>query len=134
MRIAEILRRESLKGEGTVWILSIDKSIFSFCMEPADNENHSNISSIPAGQYICKRYSSAKYPETFQVMDVTDRSYILFHAGNTVEDTAGCICLGDTVGKLKGDRAILNSGKTFSRFLDEMAGETEFHLTIKEEY
>lgn len=90
----EILRRESSKVYGTLGILSINKKIFCCTIEESDCENESNISSIPTGQYICRRYSSARYPNTFEVIDVTGRSGILFHAGNTEKDTQGCILVG----------------------------------------
>ena len=57
-----------------------------------------------------------------------------FHPGNRVRDTLGCILLGETLGKLKGDRAILNSGKTFDNFMALMAGIDRFVLTIREDY
>jgi hypothetical protein len=67
-------------------------------------------------------------------MDVPGRDKVLFHAGNKIGDTAGCILLGETLGKLAGDRALLNSGATFKAFMDELQGVDEFHLTIREEY
>lgn len=94
----------------------------------------SNISSIPVGTYICKRYHSAKFPDTFEVTGVPGRGSILFHAGNTAEDTHGCILLGRSWGWLYGDkRAVLNSGDTFKEFLALTASVDEFTLTIIDE-
>lgn len=133
MKIVELLRREESK-QGTVGILSINKEIFGFTLEPPDQENKSDISSIPTGQYVCKPYTSKRWGTTWEVTDVTNRTYILFHPGNLVSHTAGCILLGDKIKKLKGDRVALNSGATFKEFLELMEGEEEFHLTIREEY
>jgi hypothetical protein len=77
---------------------------------------------------------SPKCGETFEVVDVPGRSHVLFHAGNTAGDTEGCILLGSTWGKLQENRAVLNSGDTFRRFLDLLAAFGEAHLTIREEY
>ncbi len=132
MRFIELVRMETSE-EGTFGIMKIDKKIFCITLEPPNKQNLSNISSIPTGQYIIKPYSSAKFPEVYQVIDVPERTNVLFHKGNTVGHTAGCIILGQTVGKLKGDRAILNSGATFGRFKDLLKGNTH-HLTITENY
>ena len=132
MKIVEIIRLET--GEsGTLSILRIDKQVFCVTLEPPDRLNERNTSSIPAGQYICSPYESPTHGGTFEVTNVPGRSAILLHAGNIVDHTEGCIMLGETFGKLKGNRAILNSGNTFRRFLAEM-GRTPFHLTIYERY
>jgi hypothetical protein len=91
------------------------------------------VSSIPAQQYICRPYKSPTHGKTFQVRNVPGRDHILFHAGNLAKHTEGCILLGEHFGKLKGDRAILNSGATFKAFLAEV-GERPFHLTIYERF
>ena len=65
---------------------------------------------------------------------VPGRAEILFHPGNIVDHTAGCILLGSDVGKLKGDRTILNSGRTFKKFIEAVGVQEDFHLTIREEY
>ena len=135
MKIAELIRLETSKVYGTLGVLKIDKRVFCCTIEPPDEENQTNISSIPTGQYICQREFSPKFGTTFQVLNVTDRSHILFHAGNYKKHTAGCILLGQYFDKLKPvDRALLNSGQTFNNFMEIMENEYQFHLTIKEEY
>jgi len=131
--VIELIRLEE-SAPGTFGALRINKRLTCWTLEPDDRLNEQGRSSIPAQQYICRRYSSAKYPATFQVMDVPGRDKVLFHAGNKIGDTAGCILLGETLGKLAGDRALLNSGATFKAFMDELQGVDEFHLTIREEY
>ena len=133
MIILELIRLEESKY-GTFGILKINKGVFCCTLEPPDNENIVNISSIPAQQYICERIHSNKYGDTFQVMDVPERTSVLFHAGNVVEHTKGCIILGQYFGKLRGDDAVLNSGATFKKFMELISGQTKIHLTIKEEY
>jgi len=132
--VVEILRREENEQYGTFGILSVQKQVFCVTLEPPDRLNLRSRSSIPAQQYICKRYSSEKYPDTFQVMDVPDRTVVLFHPGNDVDDTLGCIITAQYFGKLKGNRAILNSGQTFKNFMELMKNYKEFHLTIVEHY
>lgn len=118
------------------WI--IGSRVFCVTLEPADLENRKSVSSIPAQQYLCKRYSSEKYPDTFQIMNVPDRDKVLIHPGNWKEDTEACILLAQYFGKLQVDgqvkRGILNSGKTFKSFMNLMTGIDEFNLTVVECY
>ena len=133
MKILELIRLEESE-EGTIGVLKIDKQVFCVTMEPPDRLNERNRSSIPTGQYEIKRHQSPKYGETFQVMDVTGRDNVLFHAGNTVDHTKGCILVAEHVGKLRGDRAVLNSGNTFRRFMAALENEEVCHLTISDDY
>ena len=130
--ILELIRLEESFG-GTVGVLKINKEIFCFTLEPPDWLNKRDISSIPAQQYHCVSYKSDRY-KTYQVSNVPGRSKVLFHAGNTADHTAGCILLGSSVGKLRGDRAVLNSGNTFKEFMAKTKGYITLHLTIKEVY
>jgi len=132
--IVELIRLEENYIYGTFGIIKINKKVFSVCLEPHDELNKTSKSSIPAQQYDCLRYSSDRYPDTFQVMNVPDRHKILFHAGNFAENTEGCILLARKFGVIKSGRAILNSGETFKQFMEIMEGVEEFHLTIRETY
>lgn len=133
MKVVELIRLEETE-QGTFGVLKIDKRVFCVTLEPSDEENASNISSIPAQQYMCERVYSPKYGETFEIRNVPERTHVLFHAGNIAKHTKGCVLLGEYFGKLKGDRAVLNSGNTFKFFMEEMKDEGLFHLTVKEEY
>jgi len=132
--VVELIRLEEHDSFGTFGILRINKSVFCVTLEPPDRTNFQNISSIPAQQYICYQYKSSKYGKTFEVKNVPGRSHVLFHAGNMAEHTKGCIILAEHFGKLKGQRAILNSGITFKNFMEIMKGVKFFHLTIFERY
>ena len=134
MPILELIRLEENVLYGTYGILKFNKQVFCATLEPADLENTIDRSSIPAQQYTCRRCSTPSWPNTFQVMAVPGRTHILFHAGNLIGDTAGCILLGEHFGKLRSERAILNSGKTFAAFMLLLDDYDEVHLTIKEVY
>lgn len=133
MKIVELIRIEESE-QGTFGVLRIDKEVFCVTLEPRDEENAQDISSIPAQQYICRRVTSPKFGETFEVSNVPGRSHVLFHGGNRARDTLGCVLLAQHYGKLKGGRAVLNSGNTFKAFKDVMKFEEKFHLTIREVY
>ena len=132
--IVELIRLEEDEIHGTFGVLKINKKVFCVTLEPPDKENQQSVSSIPVQQYVCRRYSSAKYPSTFQVTNVPGRTKVLFHSGNIVNHTMGCILLGQYFGKLSGNRAVLNSGKTFDGFMVVLSGVQAFHLTVKEMY
>lgn len=137
MKVIELIRIEEHWRWGTFGVLRMDKRAFCVTLEPADLENKVSASSIPAQQYMCSRYHSPKYGFTFQVNHVPGRTYILFHSGNIIEHTEGCILLARKFGVLKTTvekRAILNSGETFKEFLKKLENINEFHLTIKEVY
>jgi len=118
--ILEIVRLEEDKRCGTFGVLRLNKQFFCVTLEPSDELNAPNLSSIPAQQYVCRQYSSERYPFTFQVIDVPGRSLILFHPGNKLENTEGCILLGKSVYDLRYERGIANSGETFKRFIAEL--------------
>lgn len=137
-----LIRLEENYDFGTFGVITIDSQIFCVSLEPSDELNVRNISSIPAQQYVCKRTTSplikrltkGKLNDTFEVLNVPGRSGILFHSGNLDEHTEGCIIVAEKFGKLRGERAVLNSGATFLRFMALMEEYDEFILTIKEEY
>ena len=133
MKILEIVRLEE-SDNGTFGILKINKEVFCYTLEPADRENKQSVSSIPTGQYVVKPYTSGRWGETWEITGVTDRTYILFHPGNLVSHTEGCVLLGDTVKKLNGGKLAMNSGTTFKKFKQVLDGEEEVHLTISEVY
>jgi len=117
---------------GMFGVLKINEKVFCVTLEPSDKENHNSISCIPTGQYRCVKVHSPRFGKTWTVTDVTDRSKILFHAGNVVRHTLGCILVAEYFGKLGPNMAILNSGKTFYRFLRVLKDYDELHLTIQE--
>lgn len=129
----EILRVEESE-QGTLSVMRINKQMFCATLEPPDRLNEVGRSSIPPGQYICRPYKSPKHGRTWQIMDVPGRTWVLFHKGNTVDDTEGCICVGSHPDKFRGDRAVLNSGRTFKRLVNRIGLDKPFHLTITEHY
>jgi hypothetical protein len=86
---------------------------------------------IPAGTYTCKPYSGTKYKDVYIVENVPNRSAILLHWGNTEKDTEGCILLGNRVGEINGQPAVLDSRKCFERFR-ELIGKNSFTLVIED--
>ena len=112
-------------------------------LEEEDAGNRSNISSIPPGWYKCTRtmYVHGGY-ETFEITGVPDRTRILFHRGNTEEDTAGCVLVGKKFGVLQvldedtglkqHKLATLQSKDGFDEFMEFFVGTNEWMLEIRD--
>jgi hypothetical protein len=106
-------------------------------------DNKPTVSAIPAGLYLCKRVVSPRFGPTFEVTKVPGRSKILFHNGNTEEDTLGCLLLGERFGALtvvdEDDAShhkiekwcVKESNVAFRRFRDATVGLQEFALTVE---
>jgi len=128
-----VLVRISEEANGTLGVWKIDGRAFCWTLEPPDLNNLPNASNIPPGDYIMKRYSSEKYPDTWEITGVPNRSKVLVHAGNKIIDTKGCVLQGDTVSKLTApNREILNSGVTFRTFMQITRRQTTMPLKIIE--
>ena len=136
-----LLRVEENQDHGTFGIWVVNSKVFCVTLEPKDMENASNISSIPAQQYVCElkptnlsSVTKLGYTKTYEITNVPDRYAVKIHPGNTVDNTLGCVLLGQYFGKLKDKRAILNSGKTWKSFMELMTDYSIFHLTIIEHF
>lgn len=128
-----ILNRISNTEHGTFGVLISGSIPLCVTLEPPWYNNTKNISCIPAGSYVCKKVQSPRFGETYEVTDVKGRSHILFHAGNFLNDTQGCILLGDSYKSFgRNVHGIANSKIAFLRFMAVLHGRTEFNLIIKE--
>lgn len=89
---------------------------------------------IPADVYQCKPrfYIGGDYAASM-VQDVPGRTNILFHKGNTIDDTTGCILVGEGLGFVYEKWAITNSTDAFALFMREY-GRAEFTLDIRESF
>lgn len=67
-----------------------------FTVERPWLNNQKSVSCIPCGIYLCQHYSSNKFRNVFQICKVEGRTKILIHAGNSVNDTYGCVLPGLT--------------------------------------
>ena len=97
-------------------------------------DNKPNISCIPAGNYIIKPVNSPKFGLTYEVCDVKGRTHILFHKGNFVDDSLGCILPCNSYGILmrneKSEFAGLSSKVAYDKLMTLLDG-SEYELEIK---
>lgn len=127
-----ILKRVASRGDGTFGVLLWDGTLpFAVTCELPWRNNEKMISCIPAGTYLCRRVNSPKFGPTFQVLEVPDRSEILFHKGNVDDDTRGCILTGESFSTWDdGSVSIAQSGAAFSEFMERLRGSDEFMLQV----
>ena len=128
--ICKIIRLEQTE-EGALGALLLFGHYFCSTLEP-DNEDSVRFQ-IPEGTWYCKKFKGVKYKNTYEVV-IPDHTALLFHPGNLEEDTTGCILLGQYPSKLKGDRAVLNSGVTFQKFIAILRGIEWFYTKIVNYY
>ena len=126
-----ILQRIISTDFGTFGVIRDGVIPFALTLERPWLDNEPNESCIPAGKYTCTRFHSDKHPSTFIVNDVDDRSAILFHTGNVMTESAGCILIGEQFESLNGTPAILASRQGFREFMNRLSGKDSFELTIK---
>lgn len=102
-----LLKRIAKKAEYTIGNLYIDG--VRFCDTLEDTERETKIpgkTAIPAGRYRVIVNVSPKFKrELPRLLNVPGFEGILIHRGNTPEDTAGCILVGEN--KIKGK--VINS-------------------------
>jgi len=125
------LKRVGQSWRGTFGVLINGQVPFALTLEQPWNDNESNISSIPPGTYHCQRVDSPHFGNTFEVTDVPGRTHILFHKGNTLEDTRGCILVGEEFGGSFEHPLLADSKRGYEEFMAMMAGESAFDLVIE---
>ena len=125
------LKRVATGVQGTFGVLLDGDEPFCLTCEDPWSGNQANVSCIPDGVYLCGRVLSPKFGETFEVLRVTDRTHILYHRGNTAEDTHGCILLGEQYERMAGAWGISRSGEAFKEFMARLTGQTTFQVLIK---
>lgn len=127
----DVVRLE--KGaEGTFGVLRLNERVLCVTLEPPDRDNQPDKSCIPVGEYLCNRVDSPSFGRTYEVTDVPGRSHILFHSGNVVSDTRGCVLLGRNFGFLDGSRGVMQSRSAFREFLDKLHGQSSFVVRVEE--
>lgn len=102
-------------------------------------DNAPLISCIPAGTYpVTWAWSPRLRKWTYRLDNVPERSGILVHSGNFVGDRSlgyraqflGCISLGERLGVMEGQKALLVSRPAVRAF-EELMGRRPFTLEVR---
>ncbi len=134
-----ILQRLVSSNEGTFGVIEFQgKSLFTG--ELPWRENAANLSCIPQGLYHCVWSHSARFKRNLYLLSPTDpRTGVRIHPANLVGDISlglrsqlnGCIALGEKLGWMHGQRAVLLSQPAVRKFEDAM-GKEPFDLEIRD--
>tara|TARA_R100001530_G_scaffold2516_1_gene4098 strand:+ start:383 stop:865 length:483 start_codon:yes stop_codon:yes gene_type:complete len=93
-----LIIRDTFSEESTIGELFVNGERFGDTLELPWKNNVRNISCIPDGEYDVRmrypRESATRDYLHLLVQEVPNRDYILFHRGNSANDTSGCILVG----------------------------------------
>lgn len=132
-----ILIREKSTDQGTFGRIRIGLDYF-YTLELPWRDNQNNISCIPAGIYRCTMTLSSRFKKRMYLVDgVNKRTGIRIHSANLAGDKtigyksqlSGCIALGEKIGFIEKQRAILLSTSAIRKFESLMNGQ-DFTLEI----
>jgi len=142
--ISARLQRERSSDEGTPGFFTVhngpDSILGLRSLELPWHDNERNVSCIEPGCYECYWRYSKKYKRyLYGLKNVPGRSGILIHRGNVAGDkslgfrtnSAGCILLGESMGELWGQLAVMNSRRMIAAF-ETFAQHKRFWLDVVE--
>lgn len=100
--------------------------------------NAPNVSCIPTGEYrlalrrsgVVERSTGGEFLEGWEITNVPGRTFIMIHPGNTMHDLQGCVAVGDSLGYLGGNRAVLNSRKAFRELMGRLAARDSWRIVV----
>jgi hypothetical protein len=95
-------------------LFDANNSFLCYTCERPWYDNLPGKSCIPTGSYSVVPHNSADHPDTWELLNVTNRVAILIHNGNTIRDTEGCILVGNPTGVIDGLPAVLHSVDTLN--------------------
>ena len=102
--------------DGTNGKLECEGKFLSYTIELPWKKNEKSVSCIPEGKYFIKKRYSNKFKWHLEIVDVSDRSLILFHPANHAQNELnGCIA---PVSKLSGPGMGLLSRNAFIKLKD----------------
>lgn len=127
----DLIRVGSSK-RGTFGVIRHGQVPFVLTLERPWEDNKQDVSCIPAGRYRCRRIRSPRFGTTYEICDVPGRTHVLFHAGNTLEDTQGCILVGEEFSGTWEAPMLVSSQRGFGELVKYLDGMAEFDLAIHE--
>jgi hypothetical protein len=128
------IKRVSTSDAGTFGVVLDGFNGVPFCvsLELPYKDNKPNISCIPSGIYEGIRVDSPRFGNTFEVQgNLGERTHILFHCGNSISDSRGCLILAENFSP---NNRVERSRIAFNEFMDRTENTDYFILQITETY
>jgi len=131
--VLTLQRTASAQGHtiGTLILALEGKNIFTcHTLELPWRANIFRISCIPPGVYSVRKRTSLRFGPHLALVHVPGRGGILIHAGNTVQDSKGCILVGAAWAMQKETAApyLLQSAATLARLLALLPARCVLHV------
>ena len=134
-QLSFLLKRDDFSPKGVFGMLSnLEETFECYTLEHAYGDPNSSdwLPVIPPGVYKCERGlhkldGMIKPFTTYEITDVKGHSGLLFHAGNTENDSHGCVLLGLE----RKDDMILHSRAAFTAFMNVLEGVEHFELRVE---
>lgn len=133
-----ILKRNESTDEGTFGTITYN-DFTCYSGELRWDNNQPNISCIPKGVYVCHWTYSQKFKKMMYLLEnVPNRGGIRIHSANLMGNDSkgfkrqlnGCIALGEKIGQIEGQKALLLSKPAIRRFEQLLNGKS-FILEIR---
>ncbi len=125
------LTRDRRSEWATLGRLSIDGEPVCHTLERPWLDNKRRVSCIPVGEYTGAVQHSPRFKAWLpELLDVPGRDQILIHAGNTADDTEGCILVG--LERHDHEDRIMQSRAALALVSNALNGCDGFTLTVEE--
>lgn len=128
--------RFSARADGIFGAMLWRKAPFGVCVEHSflqPDGSHRPI--IPDGEYDCvpRKYNKGGY-QTFEIVGVEGHELLLFHKGNTEDDSRGCVLTGEQFEPWKDGRVSVQlSGHAFEELM-RLTGGKAFRVKFESHY
>lgn len=121
------IRTVALRDDGCFSVLLWEGRPFAVSVERTFDDGQPV---IRAGIWDCRRdfYHKGGY-ETFQII-IPEHDRVLFHRGNSEDDSLACVCVAEKFGTLNGKTAVLESNEGFTKFMELTKGINVFLVEV----
>lgn len=139
-----VLTRNAFTPWGVFGVLQFPTGEEFYTIERPWLNNESFVSCIPDGVYyleqrhspVVSRTSGGEFQEGWEVTDVRDRTYIMLHPANWMDDLAGCIGVGKdyAISQNKSGRyvpSVLRSRVAFREVMELLEQSSEWSVDIR---
>ena len=124
------IKRFECSERGTAGALLVNDELVCMTLERPWVQNAVNISCVPTGIYESEEFRSNRHGSTYKVLNVPNRSGILFHKGNEIVHSTGCILLGQMIRVKSGRLSLVHSALAFEEFKRVLLGVNQFTLRV----
>lgn len=133
-----VLQRRETGDQGTFGVIRVGAKTW-FTGELPWRDNASDVSCIPAGEYACRMTLSPRFrTKLYELFGVPSRFACRIHSANLMGDKSkglrsqlnGCIALGQKLGAMDGQKAVLLSRPAVYEF-QKATGGKPFILEVR---